>query len=191
MNKIQVKLYSKLNADALEYVPIFHRWIRDRELDELLIDVVDYSHVKHGPEVALIGHESDYVIDRAMGRLGLLYAQKRLRARSHDPWLAAVERALQAAVKLETETGPTVALEFRSDEFTLRVADRLAAPNTEATFQELGPTIEAALGKVFGKIPFGISRAAEARELFAVDVRVPAAPPLPELLAGLRSHAAS
>jgi hypothetical protein len=184
MNKIQVKFYSKLNADALEYVPIFHRWIRDRELDELLIDVADYSHVKHGPDVVLIGHESDYALDRAMGRLGLLYAQKRPRhSDAGDPWLTALERALKAALKLERETSPTVGLTFRTDEFTLRVADRLLAPNTDATFQRLRPEIERALRVLFGPAPVALSRSGDERELFSVDVKVPVAPALPELVA--------
>ena len=183
MNKIQVKFFSKLNADALEYVPIFHRWIRERELDELLIDVADYSHVKHGPDVVLIGHESDYVLDRALGRLGLLYAQKRPRSDLGDPWLAALERALRTAIKLEGEPSPTVGVSFHADEFTLRVADRLAAPNTDATFERLKPSIGRALGTLFGPTPFSLSRAGEARELFSVEVKAPTAPPLSELLA--------
>lgn len=182
MNKIQVKFFSKLNVDALEYVPMFHRWIREHEIDELLIDVVDYSHVKHGPEVALIGHESDYVIDRAMGKLGLLYAQKRSDLTTKNPWLRALQRALQAAVKLEKETSPSVGMTFRTDELTLRVADRLHAPNDEATYERLKPEIQDALGSMFGSTSFSMTRAGTDRELFAVDVRAPGAPPLAELL---------
>lgn len=187
MNKIQVKFFSKFNADALEYVPVFQRWIRGRELDELLIDVADYSHVKHGPDVVLIGHESDYVIDRAMGKLGLLYAQKRPRDGSGDPWLAALKRALTAALKLEGEPSPTTRLSFRTDEFSLRVADRLAAPNTDAAFERLKPSIESALRTVFGPIPFSLARAGDARELFSVDVRAPTAPHLSELVSRIAS----
>lgn len=183
VNKIQVKFFSKLNADALEYVPVFHRWIRGRELDELLIDVADYSHVKHGPDVILIGHESDYVIDRAMGKLGLLYVQKRPGETTGDPWLAALGRALKAALKLESETSPTVRLAFRTDEFTLRVADRLSAPNTDATFEQLRPSLDRALGKLFGSTPFSLTRTGTARELFSVDVKSAAAPSISELFA--------
>ena len=182
MNRIQVKLFSKLNVDAFEYVPVFHRWIRQRELDELLIDVVDYSHVKHGPEVLLIGHESDYAIDRAMGKLGLLYAQKRPRSTSSNPWLTALQRALHAAIKLESETSPSVELAFRTDELSLRVADRLLAPNDEATYERLKPELQSALGTMFGSTSFSLTRAGTTRELFSVDIKAPGAPPLAELL---------
>ncbi len=185
VNKIQVKLFSRLNADTLEYVPIFHRWIREHELDELLIDVVDYSHVKHGPEVALIGHESDYVLDRAAGKLGLLYAQKRPRKSPSNPWLGAIERALQASVRLQGEASPTIPLAFRSDELTLRVADRLFAPNTDATFARLLPEVEGALEVLYGSTAFTMTRTGSPRELFAIDVQAPGAPPLGELLSRL------
>lgn len=182
VNRVQVKFFSDLNADALEYVPIFHRWIRNRELDELLIDVADYSHVKHGPDVVLIGHESDYVIDRGMGRLGLLYARKRPSSVSGNPWLAALKRALNAAAKLQNESSPTIRLSFRAEEFTLGVADRLRAPNTDETFERLEPEIRSALKALLGPAAFSIAHTAHPRELFSVEVKAPGAPPITELL---------
>jgi len=190
VNKIQVKFFSKLNVDAFEYIPVFHRWIRQRELDELLIDVVDYSHVKHGPDVVLIGHEADYVIDRAAGKLGLLYAQKRPRGTGGNPWLTALRRALHAAVKLESEPNPSVRLAFRTDEFSIRVADRLQAPNDEATYEWLKPELEDALGTVLGATPFALARTGTERELFSVEITAPGAPPLAELHARLAAAAA-
>jgi hypothetical protein len=183
--KIQVKLYSSINADALEYVPIFHRWVRDHELDELLIDVVDYSHVRHGPEVVLIGHESDYAIDRTMGRLGLLYVQKRLLNAPANPWLGAIKRALHAGVRLQSESGSSTPLAFRTDEITLRVADRLLAPNTDFTFERLRPEIDGALRTLFGTTAFKMARGGTPRELFAVEVHAPGAPPPDVLLSRL------
>jgi hypothetical protein len=182
VNKTQVKLFSSLNADAFEFVPIFHRWIRDHQLDELLIDVVDYSHVRHGPEVVLIGHESDYAIDRTLGKLGLLYTQKRLLDAPDNPWLAAIKRALHACVLLQSESGPTTPLAFRTDEMTLRVADRLLAPNTDVTFDRLLPEINGALRTLFGATAFSLGRTGSSRELFAVEVHAPEAPPPAELL---------
>jgi hypothetical protein len=182
VNRVQVKFYSDLNADALEYVPIFHRWIRNRELDELLIDVADYSHVKHGPDVVLIGHESDYVIDRGMGRLGLLYARKRASGVSGNPWIDALRRALGAAAKLQSESSPTTRLSFRAEEFTLGVADRLRAPNTDATFERLKPELQSALKTLFGQTPFSMTHTPRPRELFSVEVQAPGAPPITELL---------
>ncbi|HEV8246140.1 MAG TPA: hypothetical protein VGP93_10250, partial [Polyangiaceae bacterium] len=74
--KIQVK-YFAVEPIALEhFVPVFHRFIRDHVLDELLIDVADYAHVHHGPGVVLVGHAADYYMDQGEGRLGLLYSRK-------------------------------------------------------------------------------------------------------------------
>ena len=187
MNKLQVKLLSALNADSLEYVPIFHQWIRERRLDELLIDVVDYSHVRHGPEVMLVGHESDYVIDRTGGRLGLLYAQKRPRTTASTPWLWALKRALAAGALLQHETSPTTPLALRSDALILRVADRLLAPNSDATFTRLLPAVETALELLYGNTPFTLTRTGTPRDLFTIEVEAPGAPALDELLARLAS----
>src|SRR4051812_7576093 len=79
--KLQLKIF--VNADAAPsidreaFIAIFHRWIKDRTLPELMIDVANYAHVPEGPSVALIGHGADYFIDEAEGRLGLLYNRKR------------------------------------------------------------------------------------------------------------------
>jgi hypothetical protein len=99
-----------------------------------------------------------------------------------NPWLAALQRALQAAIKLESETSPTVELAFRTDELSLRVADRLLAPNDETTYERLNPELQDALGTLFGSTSFSLTRAGTSRELFSVDVKAPGAPPLPELL---------
>jgi hypothetical protein len=187
VNKLQVKILSALNADSLEYVPIFHQWIRERRLDELLIDVVDYSHVRHGPEVMLVGHESDYVIDRTGGRLGLLYAQKRPRPTACSPWLGALKRALAAGALLQQEVTPTMPLAFRSDTLILRVADRLSAPNSDETFKRWLPAVESALEVLYGTTPFTLTRTGTPRDLFAIEVQAPGAPALDELLARLSS----
>ena len=75
--KLQVKLYAEdTTLDGEAYIPLFHGWIRDSAMPELLIDVADYRHVPDGPGVALIGHESDYFLDFQDGRPGLLCALK-------------------------------------------------------------------------------------------------------------------
>ena len=77
--KFQVKLYTRAGEIELEkLVPVFHEWIRVKKIpDELLIDVADYAHVPQGPGVVLIGHQSDYYLDVADKRPGLLYSRKR------------------------------------------------------------------------------------------------------------------
>ncbi len=64
-------------VDLEEFIPIFHHWIQNQELEELLIDVADYRHVPDGPGVVLITHDAHYAMDLADGRLGLLYSRRR------------------------------------------------------------------------------------------------------------------
>jgi hypothetical protein len=161
---------------------VFHRWIRDSVLGELLIDVVDYSHVANGPEVVLLGHASDYMLDRQGGRLGLLYASKREPASDEGSFLPALRRALRACLLLEREQGPEP-LAFRSDELLIRINDRLIAPNTDETFRRFEPALKAALERLYTGGGFELRRVGEPRDLFSVAVRASSAPPLGELAA--------
>lgn len=183
--KLQVKIFSAGTPDVPGYIPVFQRWIREHVLDELLIDVVDYSHVADGPEVTLIGHESDYVLDRAEGKLGLLYSNKRATGTKNGAFLSAIRRALNAAALLEKESGPATPLAFGSDKLLVRVADRLNAPNSEATFEQVAPSLRESLTRVYGATPFTLARVGSPRDLFAVEIGAPGAPALGELLARL------
>jgi hypothetical protein len=180
--KVQIKIFSSGQPDVPSYLSVFQRWIRDHVLDELLIDVVDYSHVPDGPEVTLIGHNSDYVFDRTGGRLGLLYASKRQPESMNGPYLSALKRSVSACLLLEKEPGPPVPVAFRSDELFVRIADRLNAPNTEETFNRVAPALSSALARFYGTTAFSLSRVGSPRELFGIEVRAPSAPPLGELL---------
>ena len=133
--KFQVKLYTRAGDIELEkLVPVFHEWIRAKKIsDELLIDVADYAHVPQGPGVVLIGHQSDYYLDVADNRPGLLYSRKRgfdgdFQAGIDD----AFRRALGACQLLEEES--SLGLQFATDEVLFRVKDRLSAPNGDATY---------------------------------------------------------
>ncbi|HEY8942643.1 MAG TPA: hypothetical protein VIM73_00220 [Polyangiaceae bacterium] len=165
--KIQVKVYAEADTNVERFVPVFHRWIRDRLLDELAIDVVDYTHVEDGPAVVLIGHESDYVLDRGEGRLGLLYVNKRGDVPSPTQALA---RALRVASLLEREN-EAPGLRFRGEELLFRVADRLNAPNTDETYERLLPGLRGALEPLYGAGGFELSRVGTTRELFAARAR--------------------
>jgi hypothetical protein len=149
-------------------------------LDELLIDVVDYSHVPDGPHVALIGHAADYALDRARGNLGLLFAHKR--GPKPQRLGGALLRAFKVALLLEAETAAKHPLRFRSDSVLIRVADRLAAPNTDATYGKLLPELERDLKKLYGAGRFETRRVGGPRELFSVEIRAEGAPPLADLV---------
>lgn len=169
--KLQVKLYTKRGDIELEtLIPVFHEWIRAKKIpDELLIDVADYAHVPQGPGVVLIGHQSDYYLDVADNRPGLLYSRKRgfegdFQAGIDD----AFRRALRACELLEQEA--RLGLEFATDEVFFRVQDRLRAPNEEATYEAYRPALEKAASAFFGGSPT-LERIGGAREPFAVRIR--------------------
>lgn len=180
-DKVQIKLFASSDAHTEPYVPVFHRWIRENVLNELLIDVVDYTHVASGPEVVLLGHASDYVLDRGEGRLGLLYAAKREPLTQEGSFLPALRRALRAARLLANETTVQHPLAFKTDTLLVRLADRLNWPNDDATLSRVEPPLRSALATIYGDISARITRVGEPRDLFSVEVSVPGAPALDKL----------
>ena len=72
-----VSVHSPSAVEPGAFIPVFHRWIQERRVEGLAIDVADYRHVPEGPGVLLVGHEADYVLDLAEGPPGLLYSRKR------------------------------------------------------------------------------------------------------------------
>lgn len=63
-NKISVTLSSGDAAPCLleEVGAVFHEWIRNDSLQDILVDVADYRHVSRGPGVVLVGHECNYQV---------------------------------------------------------------------------------------------------------------------------------
>ena len=130
-----------------EFIPVFHDWIRRGAVEGLLIDVANYSHVHNGPGVLLIGHEGDYSIDTADGHPALRYSMKRDQQGEPRELVARAFRRLQgAAAESEKDSGRGV----NANEITVRIYDRLAAPNSSAAFEELRPVIEGGIQDVLG-----------------------------------------
>ena len=121
-----------------ELIPVFHRWIRDGLLEDLLVDVADYSHVPNGPGVLLIGHDAHYGLDQSGGRLGLLYSRRRethpslagLGSDSHR-LASAIEVALGVCSLLEGDESLAGRLRF-GQELEVKINDRLVSTNDEA-----------------------------------------------------------
>lgn len=182
-SKFQVKLYAKGGDIELEkLIPVFHEWIRQKKIpDELLIDVADYAHVPQGPGVVLIGHQSDYYLDVADNRPGLLYSRKRgfeggLEAGIDD----AFRRALRACQLLEEER--RLGFEFTTDEVFFRVQDRLLAPNDDATYETYAPVLKRTAAAWFGGTP-ELERVGSAREPFAIRIHTGSTARVAEALA--------
>ncbi|MFW5924626.1 MAG: hypothetical protein ACOCV4_00580 [Myxococcota bacterium] len=185
--RVQVKLYAQ-DPSAVEldkFVPVFHRWIRDSALDELVIDVADYQHVHQGPGILLVGHGSDYYLDEGEGRPGLLYSRKRDFEGDGAARLAdAFRRALRACQLLQQEAD-LEGLRFGTGEMLLRIPDRLNAPNTDETFEAAKPELEKVLARLLEGTAFAITREGTERQPFTVRIRAEGAPDVDTLLSRL------
>lgn len=141
---------TRWNGDGAALTAVLHEWIRKDVLPEPMIDVVDYGHVKGGPSVLFVGHESDYVIALGADAPTLTYQRKRAPGDGFAAHLAdGIARARRFAALLsgEARTG----LAFGEGPYRIELLDRLRAPNDAASFDALAPeiarTLRAALGR--------------------------------------------
>lgn len=173
---VNVKLFvdGSLRVDPARFIEVFHRWVRDQALDELLIDVADYRHVPAGPSVLLVGLEADYGFDNTGNRYGLRYNRKAsLDGTNRDRIGHALRSAARVCRLLENEFESEGPLRFSRQEFELFINDRALAPNTPETFEALKPDLEAALNQVLGHDDFSLTHVFEdPRHRFGVNVRV-------------------
>ena len=183
--KLQLKIFltpeSARAADPEALIPVFHRWIKEHVLQELAIDVANYLHVPQGPGVVLIGHGSDYFLDEAEGRRGLLHNRKRGGFDPQERLGDLARRTFHAAQLLERDASLEGKFRFATGELLLRVNDRLLAPSTDATLAALKPEIDAFASKLFGG-PFDLTRAGGPKDPFAVRLSCSSAPSLATLL---------
>ena len=184
-HKLQLKIFvSPESAKAVApdaFIPVFHRWVKDHVLPELTIDVANYEHVPQGPGVVLIGHGADYFMDEGEGRLGLLHNRKRSGLDAGERLTDLARRTLHAASLLEKEPSLAGKLKFATGELLFKVNDRLAAPNTDATFTAIKGELEA-LAKQLYAGPVELQRVGSPKELFAVRIKGGAGAPLATLL---------
>ena len=144
LQRFSLKIYAD-PPDAVApraVIPVFHRWIRERAVSELLIDVADYTHLVDAPQVLLVAHEANYAIDGAGDRPGLSYTRKQpSNAPLAERLLDATRALLAAGQRLEQDPAamPEGRFAFRGDEIAVVANDRLIAPGTaeaEAGFRE-------------------------------------------------------
>jgi hypothetical protein len=183
--RLGVKIAAE-GADALPldgFIPLFHRWIQQRTLDELLVDVADYGHVHHGPGILLVAHEGNYSFDESGGHRGLAYYLKRPVAAKIDERLALVcRRALHACRLIEEDAAFSGKVKFNGADLEIFANDRLLAPNSDATLKTLRPAIDALLSKLHPGAKFELTREPDPKERFSVRVAVSGSAPVAELL---------
>jgi hypothetical protein len=167
---INVKIFAH-EGSSVEFaslIPIFHRWIREQALPELLIDVADYAHVPAGPGVMLIGHEAHYSVDNRQNQLGMLYNRRTvLDGSTQDRIRQAYDAALAAARKLEQAPELKGSLRFNERDVEVRVNDRLLAPNDPAIFAEFEAEVASFLRERFGEAP-SLERSSDPRDLVRI-----------------------
>ncbi len=162
------------SVDLPALIPVFQRWIVDNPLGDLLIDVVDYKHVHHGPGIILIGHETDYALDMADGRPGLLVTQKRGLASLPEALRTLLEKALAAKHLIQTDGSIQPTIQFGTGEFVITVHDRLQFPNREETLDQIRPILDKVIGEVYGDVGWSSDREARgSRHALAIRIRVP------------------
>jgi hypothetical protein len=183
--RLQLKIYlhqtEHFELEAL--IPVFHRFIRDRSLAELMIDVVDYSHVSNGPGVVLIGHAADYYVGELDGAFGLVFSRKRSAPPAETRLSDAFQRLLNVAHLLEREG--SMKLEFRTNQYSLRLTDRLHAPSDAASFEEAKIAATGLLGRLYEGAAISIERHSEPRGPLGLDIKIDASPAIETLLAKL------
>lgn len=152
-------------------IPVFHRWIQEKRLPEVMIDVSDYEHVPAGPGVILVCHEAIYGLDQGKGRLGLVYNRRApLNGTVKGRLWQAIDAALAAAALLEQEPEFAGKLHFDRAAWEVTVNDRALAPNNEATWLALSPVIESVFDSLIGGGRYSLARQTDPRELFGVTV---------------------
>jgi hypothetical protein len=169
---VNIKIFaSKAGINLVDAIPVFHRWIQENALPELLIDVADYKHVPDGPGIMLIGHEADYSLDETDGRLGLLYNRKKtVPGNSQEALAQAHNSAIHACKLLENESVFKGNLVFNQGDIHVILNDRLLFPNTKETLERLIPEITRYFDGVFGKGSFTLKHVGEPRDRFIVSV---------------------
>ena len=179
LQRICLKLYApEQGIGDQAFVPIFHEWIRDQALENLvLFDVADYAHVPESPGIVLVTHEASFSLDRSDGLFGLL-AQRRVNGSGEaaDMIATTLRHALQVAAKLEDDPRLAGKLAFDRSRVMIEANDRLRAPNTDEGYRTLEPVVSTAIKAVFSDSTPKVTRVNnDPRDRLAANVSVGAA----------------
>lgn len=175
MQHVNIKLFAQqpYPKNIAAVIPVFHRWIQQKSIPGLLIDVADYAHVPQGPGVLLIAHEYDISLDEAGGRLGVLFNRKEAWDGSGlEALRSAYAFAVDAAKRLEAEPEFAGSLRFRTDAVQVTLNDRLLYPNTDATLESLRGDLDAFFAEILGSAAFTLERNQDPRARFGVTARL-------------------
>jgi hypothetical protein len=168
-----------------QVIPVLHGWIQRKALPKhLLIDVADYKHVPEGPGILLISLEANIFLDHAL-QPGLMYVRKRGIESAHslaDRLREVFRFALEPAALLESDAAFAGKAKFATDRFAFRIYDRLLAPNSPATFDEIKPALSGFVEEVYGQPAASIERTGPADGVFEATVKTRSAPSIAKLM---------
>lgn len=176
LQRIGVKLYAepgRAGPALKEFIPIFHRWIQDDVLaPQVLVDVADYSHMRDGPGIVLVGHEANWSIDEQDGRRGVLYCRKQPLPGPAGGRLEAVcLAALEACRLLEREPALEGRFRVRAEELRVFANDRLHAPNTPPRRARLQPAVQRLRERLYPDAEGPLEAETDPREPLAFTLR--------------------
>jgi hypothetical protein len=192
--KLTIKLFTETDTfSPTEFIPIFHRWIQNQSLpNHLLIDVADYAHVPAGPGTLVVASQANIHMDRTENRLGLLYVRKQPipHATTFPEELRSVlAETFKTAIKLQSEPEFTSKLKFNTSELSIRLNDRLQAPNDDHTFEKYKKDFDSLATALYGPGPFMIEHyKPNPQTLFEIRIKAGESPPLKRLLERITSH---
>lgn len=184
LHRIGAKLFvdGDISRPLTDYIPVFHRWIQEQLLEDLPVDVADYSHVHHGPGIVLIAHQGNYAMDEGCGRRGLAYYSKHALDGTVSARLATVcRKALAACRLLDQETGPA-RTRFSGSILEIFSNDRLAAPNSEKTLSAIRPALDELAARLYRDGNCRFEREPDEAERFSVRISCNKNPSIEEML---------
>lgn len=177
LHRIGIKFLTKSGDDMplTDFIPVFHRWIQHKLLDDLLIDVADYSHVPAGPGTMLIAHEGNYAIDETGNRRGLLYYSKQPLAGDTlaDRLTVLCRKNLSACKLLEEDEDTKERMGLDYGRIEIFSNDRLHGPNSDETLAGFEAALGEFLSRLYPQADYDIRRMnSDPRERFQVSVSV-------------------
>ncbi len=195
-HRLSVKFFfEELSIDVEDFIPVFHRWIRENVVpNELLLDVADYKHIVDGPAILLVGHEADYVVDLTDAKPGLMYVRKRDAGVDLSEALGTtLSQALNGVKLTESDVELKGKLKLRTDAATIVLLDRLNYAN--AANGDGADTAAAAaqtqlsnnLAAIFGDDATVTRVSNDPREPLTFELSAPSAPDVDSLLSQLGS----
>jgi len=188
LHKFGIKFFAADGADIdiLKLIPVYHRWIQSNALEDLLIDVADYSHVPTGPGVMLIAHEGNYALDETGRERGVVYYSKhKLPGELPERLVQVARKALKAAELLSEDAELDGAVKVPGNRLEFFANDRLVAPNTDAAYAELEPALKAFLDRLYAGARYTLARESDPKERLSVRAQAEGDVALETLLARL------